>query len=292
MTAPQRDYHVHYFVDGCAGDEMTLAGIEAEALRLGLEEICVLKHYSREMPNGEATWAYWKRIIPEQFEDFLKDIRGYQRHAGLPMLCGVESEIVDDKGRINISGTDADRLDAVVLSVHWLPLMDAVSVDPSYIPFGQAKCSATVVSAWFAELRRAGVEAIVENLVLAYVNAIAANPKVCVLGHMYDGLLPLRTYGVPVDDLPDAELVRLMEPLMHACVRGQVVWELKDEPVERPCILIRANELGVTFCATADAHNLALDAWGNLAEHHRAEEYISSCGLQRGSIRHQLAGEG
>lgn len=53
ISAARCDYHVHYFVDGYAHEEMTLANIEREAVRLGLEEVCVLKHYSQELPNGE-----------------------------------------------------------------------------------------------------------------------------------------------------------------------------------------------------------------------------------------------
>jgi histidinol phosphatase-like PHP family hydrolase len=284
VTTHQRDYHVHYHVDGCAGDDMTLANIEAEAVRLGLEEICVLKHYSREMPNGEAKWGYWKRVVPEQFEAFLKEIHAYRRHAEISILAGVETEIVDDKGKINIPKEAAERLDAVLLSVHWLPLMDVLPVDPSYIPFGEGACSEEVADAWLAKVGVVSVEAVVENLVSAYVNAIDANPKVRVLAHMYDGLLPLRTYSVPIDTLPDDVLIPLMEPLMQACVRRGVLWELKGEPVARPCVLTRANQLGVAFAATADAHNLAPDVWGRLAEHQQAEDYIASLGLRRGTL--------
>ena len=56
------DYHVHYYIDGCAADEMTFPNIEKKALELGLDEISVLKHHSRRMPNGEAVWVCWKRV--------------------------------------------------------------------------------------------------------------------------------------------------------------------------------------------------------------------------------------
>jgi len=120
-TSGKVDYHIHYFVDGCASDEMTLPNIAAEAVRIGLEEIGILKHYSQELPNKETKWVSWKRIIPKQFVDFLTDIRSFHSPAGLHILAGVETELLNDQGKINIPQSDIDKLDFINLSVHWLP---------------------------------------------------------------------------------------------------------------------------------------------------------------------------
>lgn len=285
MSSGLCDYHVHYFLDGCAHEEMTLANIEREAARLDLDEICVLKHYSQELPNGEDVWVHWKRIIPEQFAAFLKDIRNHKSSSGVSMLAGVETEIVDDSGQVNISPEDADNLDVLVLSAHWLPRMSILEMDPDLIPGQLDKSPPAALAHWREKVQECGAEAIVENFVSSYVHAIERNAKVLVLGHMSDGLLPLRKYDVPVDALSDKKLALLMEPLMLACAEKEVLWELKEDPVKRASILQRANALGVRFSATADAHYLQTDGWSNLRDHFKAEEYIASLGLTKGTIR-------
>ncbi len=289
MTSPGlRDYHVHYFLDGCAHEEMTLANIEREAARLGIEEVCVVKHYSHELPNGKDSWVFWKRINPDQYASFLKDIRAYQASSQIRMLAGVETEIVDDCGKVNIPAEEAARLDALILSVHWLPRMKILTADPAIIPGNIAESPPDIVADWRESIRKCGVEAILGNFVEAYVRAMEHNPRVLVLGHMIDGLWPLRNYEVPVDDLSNEKLNALMEPLMMACAEKQVLWELTSESVKcvkRPSVLKRANALGVRFSATADAHFLQTDGWANLRDHSKAEEYISSLGLAKSFIR-------
>ena len=284
METGMRDYHVHYFVDGCVNDEMTLANIEREAVRLGLTEICVLKHYSQALPNGEAVWVNWKRIVPEQFDAFLNDINAYRKSARLSMLAGVETELVDDSGTVNIPAEDAEKLDALNLSVHWLPRMEVLTADPALNPWRPESSPASVVADWQKRVSQCDVAAVIENLVTAYCRAIEANPKLLVMAHMGDGLNPLRTYGIAVDTLSDDRLNALLEPLMALCARTGVLWELTPSPVKRPSILHRANELGVRFSATADAHFLQADGWAHLREHEKAEAYISALGLAKGAI--------
>jgi len=285
ISSGRCDYHVHYFVDGCAHEEMTLANIEREAVRLGLEEVCVLKHYSQELPNGEDLWVNWKRIIPEQFASFLKDIRAYQTSSRISMLAGVETEIVDDAGKVNIPEKDANRLDALILSVHWLPRMETLTADPALNPWHAEKSPPSVAADWENRVRACDPAAVVRNLASAYIRAIEENAKVLVLAHMGDGLGPLRSYEVPVDELSDDKLNALMEPLMETCAEKQVLWELTPTSVKRPSILKRASAVGVRFTATADAHFLQADGWAHLRDHFKAEEYISSLGLTKGTIK-------
>ncbi len=80
------DYHVHYHVDKCAADDMTLPNIAAEAVRLGLEDVGVLKHYSEQLPNAQDQWRFWKRVDPGQFADYLTDIRAFGPPDGLRRL--------------------------------------------------------------------------------------------------------------------------------------------------------------------------------------------------------------
>ena len=284
MASPKCDYHVHYHADGCAHDEMTLPNIATEAIRLGLDEVCVLKHYSRELPNGGDEWVHWKRVVPEQFDAFLADIRAFQPTSPVRMLAGVETEIVDDGGTLNIPADQAAKLDALVLSVHWLPKMETITADPALIPGNIAGSAPEAAAAWRQRVAEIGPATIVRNLALAYTNAITRNDGPRVLGHMYDGLFPLRNYDVPVDDLSDDQLCDLMTPLMKACAETGTLWELMPDPVHRPGVLVHANTLGVRFTATVDTHMLQIDGWANLRDHDQAEDYLASLELTKGTL--------
>jgi histidinol phosphatase-like PHP family hydrolase len=285
MATPGKvDYHIHYFVDGCAHEEMTLSNIEAESARLGLEEICVLKHYSEHLPNKQEKWVNWKRIISKQFTDFLVDIRSFRSSSGIRILAGVETELLNDAGKINIPERDIGKLDAINLSVHWLPDMKVLRIDPVLWPGDLGRNCPEAAVHWREQVKDIGAGAILENFVLAYVQAIEHNSKVRLLAHMFDGLRPLREYEVMVDDLGKSKLIELMEPLMKACAEKHILWELTPSPVICEFILKRANEIGVHFSATADAHFLQTDGWANLRDHDKAEAYINSLGLTKGVI--------
>jgi len=284
MTTGYRDYHVHYYADGCAHAEMTLPNIAAEASRLGINEVCVLKHYSQALPNNEAVWVCWKRIIPAQFAAFIQDIRSFAVPAGMRMLAGVETELVNDDGDINIPPEESAQLDAIILSVHWWPHMALAKPDPSLLPGNIEASPAEALAAWRATVQAVGAEVLLANLVTAYVRAIERHPRVCVLGHMFDGLLPLRSYAVPVDALDDARLITIMDPLFRACASRQVLWELTPDAVVHPALLTAAHVRGVRFCATADAHFLQTPGWGNLHRHATAEAFLDQYRLTRGKL--------
>ncbi len=286
MARPGRvDYHVHYHVDGCVSDEMTLENTAAEAVRLGLEEICVLKHYTDRLPNGGDRWVSWKRIIPEQFEAFLRDVRSFQPPAGLTIFAGTESEIQDDSGAIAIPHDDQDRLDAVLLSVHWLPEMRIIPAEARALWVDGFPAEDTDAGRqWAGIVGEIPPEAILANFAQCYVRAIEKNPRVRVLAHMFDGLGPLRDCSIDLASIGERRCIELMEPVMRACVEHRVLWELLATPVELPGVLHRANELGVLFCPAADAHQLDPAGWGPLCNHAKAEAYVDSLGLTKGVI--------
>jgi histidinol phosphatase-like PHP family hydrolase len=278
------DYHVHYHLDRCSSDEMTLANIAATALEAGLEDICVVKHYTDRLPNGQAQWVYWKRIAGEQFEQFLADHEAFDPPEGLRVLRGVESELVSEDGTIAIPAADQRRIDAVVLSCHWLPELDCLTDEARSLrvqvnPYAESPERDHLA----AVLNDIGPEAIVRGLARAYANACDANPTVRVLAHMADGLDTVRRYGVDVDGLGEERLVELMAPVVAAAVAGNVLWELTHAEVVCPAILTAANDAGVRFCATADAHQLT-DGWAPLTRHDAAETNIDALGLTRGAI--------
>lgn len=286
MAIPARaDYHIHHYLDVCAHKEMTLENIEIEAVRLGLEEICILKHYSARLPNDEGKWVNWHRIVQEEYICFLEEIRSFRPSSSIRMLAGVETELIDDEGGINIPKCDADKVDTVNLSVHWMPDMDILRNDPRLWPGDLGRNFPEAAVQWCKCVRDIGAEAILERFVFSYIKAIEKNPKVRVLAHMDDGLSTLRSYRIPVDELGEYKLLELMEPLMKVCADKNVLWELTPVPVKFSSILKRANELGVHFSATADAHFLSVDGWANLRDHDKAENYIALMGLTKGSIR-------
>lgn len=128
------DYHIHYYLDACADAEMTFPNIEETAVALGLAEIAVLKHYSHALPNNKADWAAWHTVRPEQFERFLDEYHAFVPKARLPIYAGVETELVDDLGNINIPDADLDRLHLAALSVHYLPRLSFMETPLLYHP--------------------------------------------------------------------------------------------------------------------------------------------------------------
>lgn len=110
-SAKNADYHIHYFLDACARQDMTLPNIAEKARAGGFEEIAVLKHYSESLPNGEADWVNWRRIKPAQFKAYLEDIARFEAPGNLRIYSGVETELVNDKGDINIPAEDQAKID-------------------------------------------------------------------------------------------------------------------------------------------------------------------------------------
>ena len=281
------DYHVHYYLDGCANPEMTLENIDREARKMGLEEISVLKHYSAALPNGEQDWVSWHVVRDDQYERFLRETDEYKPAEGLSVLRGVETELVNSKGDINIPDDKMAPVDTVALSVHYLPDFDKVTEKFLYHPRAQQELFETDAGAakdlkrWHEQVRDIGSAYFVEELVKGYVNAFARHKKILQASHMYDGLFPLRDYQIPYQELGEKKIIELMEPLMAAMVRYNVMWELLPEPIGNENILRRANEMGVRFIASADGHSMH-GTWGRFTDHNEAEEMITRLGLRKG----------
>lgn len=265
---------------------MTIENIDKAAHDVGLTDITVVKHYTHALPNGKEHWGYWHRIIPEQFETYLNEVKSYKSKYGINIRTGVETELVNEGGDINIPDDDISKIDMITLSVHYMPDLFCIKKPlKEYPPVIKKEERDIVLNEWQETVKSAGVENIVEGLVNAYISAIKRNPKVRVMAHMYDGLLPLRTYHMDVNSIPSKKLVELFEPLMKVASEYNVLWEL-SKPDNLPIvvdILKRANESGVRFTATSDSHSLS-GGWGNICDHDKAEEYIKSLGLNRGKL--------
>lgn len=204
LNEMKADYHVHYYIDSCAADEMTFPNIEKKALELGLDEISVLKHHSRRMPNGEAAWVCWKRVKPEEWQRYLDEYAAY-RPEKLVIHSGVESELCSEDGEINISDEEAAKIDMIALSVHYMPDLAGLKMDfllypdLNFCPAQNNDEGRRELARWREKAAAFGAENAIKGLVNGYCNAIRAHKKVRTLSHMYDGLLPLRTYTFDVD---------------------------------------------------------------------------------------------
>lgn len=292
MRNPQTvDYHVHYFLDRCAAAEMTLENIDNSAHDLGLTEVAILKHYSKGLPNNQPDWINWHRIIPEQFETFLKDVGAYQSRHGIRFFSGVETELVNEDGEINIESESQARLDMVALSFHYPPDLNVLKMDlmeyPPYI--NQYKANDNLQSVknilnWEEKVKSIGPQPIIEGLVNAYIKAILTNPKIRTLSHMGDGIYPLDWYKVPVYDLPKSKQIELLEPLMNIVADHEILWETHGVNDQDYPIYQRAKELGVKFCCTVDAHFIQ-NGWANLMDHHFKVPTFHQYGIPLGVLK-------
>ena len=288
LNEMKADYHVHYYIDSCAADEMTFPNIEKKALELGLDEISVLKHHSRRMPNGEAAWVCWKRVKPEEWQRYLDEYAAY-RPEKLVIHSGVESELCSEDGEINISDEEAAKIDMIALSVHYMPDLAGLKMDfllypdLNFCPAQNNDEGRRELARWREKAAAFGAENAIKGLVNGYCNAIRAHKKVRTLSHMYDGLLPLRTYTFDVDGVGEKRCIQLFEPLFAVTRDNEVRWELTGGAVPFAGILRRADEMGVRFIATADAHFLD-SGWGPFTHHDAAEAVIDRLGLRRARV--------
>lgn len=282
-----RDYHIHYHIDSCANDEMTFPNIEAKCLELGITEGTVLKHYSAAMPNGEDHWICWHKTVPEQWQQYLNEFAAY-KPGKMIIHSGVETELCNEAGDINIPLEEQQKIDMVQLSVHYminldcLPLSLIIYPNLDFCPEYKNEAGKKLVEEWRQKTIDAGEENIIIGFVNGYINAIKRFPKVKSLAHMSDGLKPLRTYLVDIDKVNIKRTIEIMEPLMRLMAEKGVVWELTGD-YANPEILKRANQLGVGFTATADGHFID-SGWGPLTAHNRAEAFIDKYSLRKGRI--------
>jgi histidinol phosphatase-like PHP family hydrolase len=284
MANHRVDYHIHYYLDKCASSDMTLPKIDEYAHKLGIKEVAILKHYSHNVPNGEDKWANWYKIQQDQFETFLNDVNTYKSKFGIVFRTGVETELLNVDGDINIPQEAQDKIDMVALSMHHIIDMPKLPLDASHYP---PHCSDhdVWIKEWDKKVQNLGAEYFVKSIVEANCNAIKRFPKVKTLSHLYDGLYMLRDYRVPVDTISDDKLIELMEPLMKCMAENNVLWELVEQKPLRPAVLHHAKTLGVKFVPTGDAHFLENGPCGNFSDYVLAQKLIEDMDLPNGCIK-------
>lgn len=270
------DYHIHYYLDKCANGEMKLENIVPVAMSLHLEEIAIIKHYSDCLPNNKEKWVDWKRIDPEKFDLYLKEMKQFTVPKGIHILSGVETELLDESGKINISPEKAAKVDVILLSVHWMPELEIIhKIFPVLInPYDPVELAA-IEPRWNEVKNDIGCRQIINAYVTAYINALQNNEQIKVLAHMRYGCDLLERLGLLG---PNIDLVECFEPLFEVVAKRNVLWEI-NSPVKHKEILLQANKKGVKFVATKDSHSLSV-----LKNRLLIEQYIDSLGLNKGVI--------
>ncbi len=272
-----KDFHIHYHLDACGADEMTMPNIERACIDLGIEEAAVVKHYSASMPNGEKDWVCWHVQGSEELDKYLSEFHSYKPEKVI-FHSGVETELLNDKGDINIPIEDQEKVDIVQLSIHFmistekLP-MDMIQYPDAYFyPEFNTEKGQKIWHDWLDRVNSVGTEYLMEATVNGYMNAIKRFPKVKSLAHMGDGIGHLKTYGAKPENVSVSKRIEIFEPLMKLAAEKGIYWELTAGGMNKD-VFKRARELGVTFTCTADGHQL-YEGWGPLSNHIKAEDKL------------------
>lgn len=272
-----KDFHIHYHLDACGAEEMTMENIERVCIELGIDEAAVLKHYSATLPNGERDWAAWHVQGSEELDRFIAEYNAYKPHS-VVFHSGVETELLNDKGDINIPIDQQEKVDIVQLSIHFMISTERLPLDfllyphKDFSPEFDTESGQKDWKNWRDRVEAVGAEYLIEATANGYMNAIKRFPKVKSLAHMGDGLAHLYTYGARVDDVSVAKRIEIFEPLMRLMAEKGVNWELTAGGMNKDAFK-RARELGVNFTCTADGHQL-YNGWGPLCRHIDAEKEL------------------
>lgn len=287
------DYHIHYYLDGCASGEMALPQIDEACRELNIAQGGILKHYSHALPYGGDNFIYWHRIKQGEWARFLAEFAFYKPKY-TRFFSGVETELLNQNGDINIPHEEQKKVDFVGLSVHFMPELNCLrfdlpcSPDLDFVPANEPEKRAENerhISRWVEKCADAGADRIIEGTAQAYINAIKKNPRIRSLTHMGDGMSVLRTYKINTESVSLKKRLEILEPLMKLAAEREIVWELTADGAAGgdEQILLHANRLGVGFAATADAHQL-YNGWAPLSNHVKAEKVIERLMLNSKTI--------
>jgi putative hydrolase len=115
------DFHVH--TNYSDGTSEPLAMVEAAEAR-GLEAVALTDH-GPELHVG---------ILQEKMAAMLQDVELARGNAGIPVFAGIEANVVDGNGRVDVDEDFAEKLDLLIVSIHMLGnLIDPVEVAREYL---------------------------------------------------------------------------------------------------------------------------------------------------------------
>ncbi len=274
----QADYHIHHHVDPCADTEMTLPNIDEAAHAMGLQEIAVLTHCSTQLPGGKEDWGWWHKLRKDRFAVYLSEVRSFSSEYGTQIYSGIETELVDDSGRIAATDDLLHKVDMAALSLHYLPDIAVFPWLPDdFPPIGHGVDFQKQYQKWQRAISDIPPAFILEALAEAHIKAIQKNPKIRTLAHLDDMSYTPGLYGIRFEAMNESLFTEILEPLMRAVAEHEVLWEITEACPLRP-MFRRAKELGVRFTPTSDAHFIS-DGWGPLSRRRGAVEKLESMGL-------------
>ncbi len=255
-----------------------MPNIERACIELGIDEGTIIKHYSKQLPNGKRDWAAWHTQGTAELDAFLEEYNAYIPKQ-VVFHSGVETELLNDKGDINIPLSDQEKVDMVQLSVHFmidtekLPFDFMLYPDSWFSPEFATEEGQRLWREWKDRVNAVGTDYLLTATANGYLNALKRQPKIKSLAHMGDGVGHLVRYGADIESVPMQKRVEIFEPLMKYMAENGVYWELTEGGMSLP-LFKRARELGVTFTCTADGHQL-YNGWGPLCNHIKAEEALA-----------------
>ena len=115
------DFHVH--TNYSDGKSEPLVMVEAAEAR-GMEAVALTDH-GPELHVG---------ILREKMAAMLQDVELARGNSGIPVLAGIEANVVDGDGRVDVDEDFAGKLDLLIVSIHTLgDLMEPAKVAREYL---------------------------------------------------------------------------------------------------------------------------------------------------------------
>ncbi len=232
------DYHTHtVYSDG----KSTLSENLRRAKALGLAEIGCTEHGFSHLFRGLK-----RRELPQ----YIRELRAAERETGIRALLGLESNILTESGRCDLTERDYANFELFVVGIHVL------------VNFPKMHDSRLGLGSWLrTQLHARPSRSLVRETTRAYINAVKTHP-VDVISHL--------NYCCFADAVEVAKCCRDYGTYLEISSKKE---HLSDEE------LAKVADTGVRFVINSDAHST--DRIGDCA---LAEQQIARVGIPLGRI--------
>ncbi len=235
------DYHVHTIYSGHSGPEMFIPAVMARLAEKGVRRALILEHVPAMMSETFASPEEWFASRPERtaIEAILSEVRPRRgQFSDTEFLCGAEADADPEKMDGSLMLADLSGLDVVLAATHLLPGGEGFWFSPPEIPDDQKP---ELLDRW-----------------LAWIENLAANPKVNILAHPG---AELHNCGLTGDF--GAPFRAAFGPALMTMAAQKTAFELNEAALGRlgaealagyAELVGLARECGVRFTAGSDAH--------------------------------------
>jgi len=230
------DYHLHsnFSRDGRA----TIIEMVRAAKDKGMQEIAITEH-------GFGAW--YNGMRKKNFEKWQGDIESAR--ADMPVLMGIEANLVSHSGKIDIDDEDSKKFDIVLFGVHLAVLYSVRAFFFFFVPNMFWK-----LVRWTPKGRK-------RKNTQAVINAIENN-RIDVWVH------PNRYFRLNVIEVAEV------------CAKRGTLLELNSKKISfRPIDFERMIRVGAKFIINSDAHNTS-----RIGETARVEEFLKNCDYNEDDI--------